>query len=555
MFHCANPVSPTGGDKDISPPEVVLCDPPNESVHFSSPNIRITFNEFVSLKSASSEIFISPPLSQKPDYKLRGKTVVIDFEDTLAPNTTYIISFGKSIADITEGNLLPNFRYVFSTGAYIDSLTIAGQVINAFDNEPVPEVFAELYSNVTDTIPVDSLPFLVPPLYITETDENGMFVFTNLREGDYKLVILEDKSGDFIYTRFAERIAFSDSLIIPWGLPASVSDSGLQDSTQVAVSPVSPQLVLRLFEEIDSTQEVVSSELIMNNLFRIIFKFPPDDPGIHPLNLDTATVWCMEEYSLLKDTVLLFTTIKVPDSLILQVWDGPEILDTVIISPTNLALEKKPKKKGKEDAGEEPERLTMNWKPRGPFSYQKFPLTGQLSYPVSEYDLSGFKLISNNDTVTPTVEFTDQLLRNFKVTSSWKEATSYKLLIPDSAFISYNGLSNDTILHSFQTVVFRDLGSLTINVNLSQHPGSYIIQLLSEKGNMVEEKYLSESGQIKFAFIKPAKYSIKAIYDANQNRRWDTGDYLNKVQPETVIFFPKTIEIRGNWDVEEEWKL
>jgi len=141
------------------------------------------------------------------------------------------------------------------------------------------------------------------------------------------------------------------------------------------------------------------------------------------------------------------------------------------------------------------------------------------------------------------------------VTTTWKEKTSYTLLIPDSTFISFNGLSQDTVIHSFQTFNPRDFGNLMINLNIDDMPGSFIIQLLTEKGKVVEEKIASESGQIKFALIVPAKYTIKAILDANLNQRWDTGDYLNRIQPELVFFFPKIIEIRGNWDVEEEWKL
>jgi len=573
MFRCANPVTPVGGAKDISPPEVVACDPKNNSIHFSSPDIQITFNEFISLKSSSTEIIISPPLEEKPVFKLKGKAIIIDFSDTLTANTTYIINFGKSITDITEGNVMNNFRYVFSTGDYIDSLTISGQVINAIDNEPVPEVYAELYLNTIDTIPFDSLPYLVPPLYITQTDKQGMFSLQNLRNGAYKLIVLDDQSGDFIYNMPTEKIAFSDSLITPWYDPVTINDSATPDSLMqdrktpdsaaldsatpdsliVNNNPAHAHLLLKMFEEVDSTQEVIKSELLRNDLFRVIYKYPPHSPEIIALNIDTTLAWCMEEYSLNKDTILLFTTVVVPDTLILEIRDGQIILDTVTIEPTRMPEEKRTKKK--EEEKEKPEQIIFTWEPRGAFNYFKIPLTCQLSYPVSECDLSGFQLISGGDTVTPSVEFTDPLLRQFKVTSTWKEGTSYKLLIPDSTFISYNGLSNDTTIHTFQTVVLRDLGSLAINIDISERPGNYIIQLLAEKGKVVEEKYLSESGQIKFAFIVPAKYTIKAIHDSNQNRRWDTGDYMNKIQPETVFFFPKIVEIRGNWDVEEEWNL
>ncbi|MBN1198466.1 MAG: Ig-like domain-containing protein [Bacteroidales bacterium] len=552
MFRCANPVTPQGGDKDITPPKAVACIPPNYSTHFSSPDIRITFNEFIALKSPSSEIFISPPLDKKPDYKLRGKTIIVDFDQALDSNTTYIINFGKSINDITEGNILLNFQYVFSTGNFIDSLSITGKVIYAFDNQPVSEAFAELYLDNNDTIPFDSLPYLVPPLYITETDKQGMFTFSNLHPGDYKLIVLEDNSGDFIYNMPAEKIAFEDSLISPWFIQEVLADSTGLDSINPPPLPIKNDLLLKLFEEIDSTQEVIKSELVTNDMFRIIYKFPPHSPVVIPLNLDSTHAWCMEEFSPNRDTLLFFPTIEIPDTLILEVHDGEMVLDTVLIAPTHIAKAKHPKKKEEE---EKPERLLVNWNSRSTFNYFKNPLIGRVSHPLSEYDLSGILLISNGDTMVPTIEFTDPLVRFFKVSSSWKEGTSYKLVIPDSAFLSFNGLYNEMTVYTVKTVVLRELGSLLLNINTSEKPGDYIIQLLTDKGIVVEEKYLNESGQVKFAFIAPATYTIKAILDYNRNKRWDTGDYLKKIQPETVFFFPKPLDIRGNWDVEEEWKL
>lgn len=552
MFRCANPVTPQGGAKDITAPQVVTCIPPNYSTHFLSPDIRITFNEFIALKSPGTGIFISPPLDKKPDFKLRGKTVIVDFNQALDSNTTFIINFGESISDITEGNLLLDYQYVFSTGDYIDSLSLAGKVLNAFDNQPISEAFAELYLDNNDTIPFDSLPYLIPPLYITQTDKHGMFTFSNLHPGEYKLIVLEDKSGDFIYNMPAERIAFADSLIFPWFVPEFLPDSTGQDSINPPLSPVRTELLLKMFEEPDSTQQVVKSELVMNDLFRIIYKFPTHSPAITPLNIDTTYSWCMEEFSPGKDTLLLFPTIEIPDTLILEVRDGEMVPDTVRIAPTHMAEAKHPKKTEEE---EKPERLLVNWNSRGTFNYFKSPLIGLVSLPLSEYDLSGIQLISNGDTMVPTVEFTDPLVRYFKVSSSWKEGTSYKLVIPDSAFLSYNGLYNEMTVYTFKSAVLREMGSLLLNINTSEKPGNYIIQLLTDKGNVVEEKYLTESGQVKFAFIVPATYTVKVILDSNKNKRWDTGDYLKKIQPETVFFFPKPLDIRGNWDVEEEWKL
>ena len=550
-FYCANPVIPKGGPKDVSPPEVTECIPPNYSTQFDSKEIRITFDEFVNLKSSGSEIFISPPISNPPDYKLRGKSVVIKLDDTLSDNTTYIITFGTSITDITEGNSLSNFRYVFSTGTYVDSLMITGRVINAFDNQPQADVYALLYTDSSDTIPFDSLPYKGKPIYIAMTNEQGRFILSNLRYDAYKLFVLRDQSGDFQYNMPAEKIAFSDSLIYPWIGTKMTVDSLETDSIQPQDTILSTLVELSMFEEIDSTQDVEKSDLVKNDEFMIVFAFPPRDPVITPLNIDSTRVWWMEEYSLNKDTIILWSIAEIPDTLTLKISDEGIILDTVTISPTKIIPRRKQKK---EEA--KPVFLTLSWQPRGGIiNHFKYNISGIFSYPIAEHDLSGIRLFTESDSVELPIEFTDSLQRKFYVDYPWKEAKSYKIFIPDSSFISYNGLSHDTLVYSFQTANSRDLASLLVNVDISSNPGDYIIQLQSEKGKTLEEQYLNESGQLIFAFIKPGKYTLKAILDLNKNTRWDTGDYIKMIQPEKVFFFSKTIELRGNWDVEEDWSI
>ena len=45
------------------------------------------------------------------------------------------------------------------------------------------------------------------------------------------------------------------------------------------------------------------------------------------------------------------------------------------------------------------------------------------------------------------------------------------------------------------------------------------------------------------------------IYDDNKNKVWDAGNYLEKRQSEEVIYFPKELDVRANWDVEQPFDL
>jgi uncharacterized protein (DUF2141 family) len=79
--------------------------------------------------------------------------------------------------------------------------------------------------------------------------------------------------------------------------------------------------------------------------------------------------------------------------------------------------------------------------------------------------------------------------------------------------------------------------------------------LLNEKDIVLAEKKINTGGKVKFEYLIPGKFKVKAIYDHNHNGRWDTGNFRKKIQPEEVFFLPKTLEIRANWDVEEKWTL
>ena len=85
-----------------------------------------------------------------PDFRIKGKELVIDFNDSLRSNTTYTINISAAVKDITENNVLPDFQYVFSTGDYIDSFYFTGRVVDAEKGELAegvdPLVVSELLS-------------------------------------------------------------------------------------------------------------------------------------------------------------------------------------------------------------------------------------------------------------------------------------------------------------------------------------------------------------------------------------------------------------------------
>jgi hypothetical protein len=577
LVRCANPVTPDGGPKDSKPPKVISSTPPNFSTKFSGNTIRLGFNEFINLKNQTTEVFVSPRLREQPDLKIRGKDLLIKIDDSLHPATTYSITFGNAIADITENNVLEGFSYVFATGDYLDSLTLRGKVINAFDLQPQKDVFVMLYMDNNDTIPFDSLPVKVPPYYITKTTLNGDFIFTNIQQSGFKLVALGDQNSDLIFNQPNEKVAFLDSLVFPWYLPPAIKDTVKQDSAATGDSinlkearktkndtvliadslapkePSFPNFTLRLFEETDSTQRIIKSTLLREGMALIVFRFPATDIIVEPLNFDTVPPpWWMEEYSLKRDSLVLWLESGIPDTLTARVSRRDSVLDTISI---DLRM-KQVKKKGDKSSGKEKLLTISSSAQSGNFNHFKSAFKISFSYPLRSWDFSRAYLVDGKDTLHPVFTVADSLKRSFILEHAWKEDHPCTLFIPDSLLFGINGFTNDTLIQKFRTRAARDLGNLILTVNIDKEPGQYIIQLLNEKETaVVEEQVITATGIVRFSYLTPGKFKIKAIRDLNKNRAWDTGNYRKNLQPEPVIYFPKIMEIRANWDVEETWNL
>ena len=152
VYSCANVGYPTGGEVDKNPPKVLAFIPHNESKNFSYSEVIIQFDEYIQLKDVDNQVLISPPFEQKPEIQAKGKSVHININDTLKPNTTYLFQFKSAVVDNNEGNPLPSLDYVFSTGNVLDSLSIKGRVSDAFTQKPDEGIYVFLYSDFSDSV-------------------------------------------------------------------------------------------------------------------------------------------------------------------------------------------------------------------------------------------------------------------------------------------------------------------------------------------------------------------------------------------------------------------
>ncbi len=107
--------------------------------------------------------------------------------------------------------MLDNFKYIFSTGDYIDSLKVIGPIKDAFDLEMIENPTVMLYP--VNEAYTDSVIYLEKPTYVGKTIDSLNWEVTNIKEGTYRLVALNDARKNYKYDPKEDKIAFHPDFI------------------------------------------------------------------------------------------------------------------------------------------------------------------------------------------------------------------------------------------------------------------------------------------------------------------------------------------------------
>jgi hypothetical protein len=587
---CAQQGAPTGGEKDEDPPKLVRSVPANYSSNFKDEKILITFDEYLDMGNFTQELVVSPPMEEKPLVMLRNKTLIIEFEEELKEDVTYTFNFGEGISDLNEKNVLLNFEYVFSTGDFLDSLSIKGTLKNAFDlSIPESPIYIMLYNELND-----SLPLLEIPYYVGRTDKEGNFAVNNLRAGVYKMFVLKDGNNNFLYDLPTEQVAFLDTSIFVDGeyFRRMLLESGTYDSSDlfpdtlalpvdtVGMSQDSVLILLDslerikpdfnslfvdlfMFEEAPVNQYISDYSREDRNALFMMFNLPLTDSfsfePIFPPDLsfesfipefgkerDSLTIWMSDTVSASFDTIALALRYTMLDTLNVPVTTA-DTLQFLFREPKTKKKIPKAEEDGKEVDSVKPLKVnTIKNKGRQhPFGDINFTL----DYPVKNIDPTKFELYIIPDTIEiaesvfPYIDSSH--LRRVKISKKWKEEATYRLILYPGAIFDVYESTNDTLDVKFNIKPVADYG--TINISLENVEDTISIEIL--KGNkIVRKREIISPGMYVFEFMDPDTYRVKFVHDRNRNGKWDTGKYMEGIQPERVEFLPKDIKVRSNWD-------
>lgn len=516
LVNCAKRGFPTGGEPDKTPPKMVKSQPEEFSINFDKKRIRIYFDEYIKIEDVRKQLIISPPIKEGGYiiYPQGNASKYIDIQilDELQENTTYSFNFGQSIVDNNEGNPYDYFRYVFSTGSYIDSLEVGGSIEDAIDRSPEKFVSVMLYE--VDSTYTDSTVYKKTPTYVTNTlDSITDFKLENLRAGTYKMIALKDASSNYVFDPLADKIGYVE---------------------QEITVPTDSLYTITLFKEIPAFRATRPAQ-ISKKMIAFGYEGPVDSMKI------TVNSEVLEDFR--------YKTTRDPKKDTLRYWFEnlkPET-DSLLFTVSKGKYSKDFTVKLK-DLERDSLKITTNFK-------GGIPINGDFKVsantPIVTVDDKTIS-IQNKDSIP--VEFTskfDKENNSLNLFFEKKESQRYNITLLPKTITDFYGEVNDTLKYTLATKESKSYGNIQLTYDGTEFP--VIIQIVNEKLELIAEEYVTApKPKYNFPFIDPQQVYFRVILDKNKNGIWDTGNYLKKIQPEIVKYFPKKVDVRANWDVIED---
>ena len=521
LFSCARVGSPVGGEKDSIPPRVVgsNIDSSRVNVPRDIKELRIDFDEYITLKEINKHLIISPPLRKMTKIIPSGmanKYLLIKWEDTLQPNTTYNFNFGNAIADNNEGNVLQYYNFAFSTGDKIDDLYISGELKSLLkdkdSNSSESNMVVGLYQDK------DSMDYRQKPYYITKADPDGYFELNYLSPGTYRILAFEDSNSNSVYDAGKEKVGFLKERIV---LDKNISGLKLnlypsRKAQKYVEMKETPGGILMTFE--GNPQEV--KVLSLNEKLQ-------DYKVTHAPKSDSVNIWF--------DAKKLNVGIETSENLKFSYDDGVK-QDTVSVfyrlnTKNEMAL-----------SNSKGNILPPN---------QDFVISS--NYFIDRIQPEKWTLVSDSIQQEFTAQISEKNPFEIRIQSQFKEGKKYSLTVPKETVSSFYETIQKSYRFDFESDKTENYGTLVLTLENAPEQ-IFWLQLLSENGNVSYSKYGKEAN-VTFRSVTPGKYQLRILVDSNENGIWDSADFLSEEFAEDVYIFEKTVEIRPLWEIREKWNL
>lgn len=569
---CANTTqAPTGGLKDTIPPVILNVTPPSGGVNVPLTGMKfvLEFDEFATVKTQNN-IVMSPSLPHPPKCVVRGKNIIVSFEDTLSENTTYSISFDKAIGDLNEGNLIPGYTYVFSTGSYVDSMYFTGTVRDSKKMEPVKNAVVMFYKDLSDSALFKSKPYAY-----TKTDDWGYFSMAYLEDTVYRVYALADANNNLTYDTESEDVGFIPGTVRPLTKVTDSLPDIMKFDPKDTVNCMSrkSQYDIVLFREKATKQYIESSERLSEKSAKVKF-FAPNAwidsvwvPGftaerlITQLNSeqDELRIWINDTKSY-DDTMHLFVAYRKTQN------DNSLKADLEHLKLLLLDSNGKPVKKKAHQTVEKSDTICKLTVTADPKLVEEDGVILSFDKPIIYENFADIRFTQLNarqeeEDVQFTVEADSTSLLRYilRPGRGLEQGIDYYVKIPHQAFRDIDGFYSDSLETKFTLPNKETMSSIALNVT-GTDGAVYNIELLDKSASKVLKNFwISKDGIYSVYYLDKGEYCIRITRDENGNRKVDTGSVLEGRLPEKVRFFKiddvKEIPVPENSEVEQEIDL
>lgn len=585
---CANQgAGPDGGPYDETPPHIVGMTAPERLQNGKRTKFSLVFNELIKVDNPTEKIIVSPPQIETPEIKVSGRRITVELLDSMRPNTTYTVDFSDAITDNNEGNPLGQYTYIFSTGQTTDTMQMSGYVLNAEDLEPVKGILAGLYQQHHDSVFAQRAFDRV-----ARTDASGFFSIKGVApDRDYRLYALQDADGDFHFTQPSEMLGFLHNDLRAGAFRDTRYDTLWVDSVRYDSIRIIPythftpdDLVVRAFKVDVNTRHYLKAQRDVPEWFTTFFTGPSRKrPTIQGLNFDarkafvvnasagndTLTYWLADTTLLRQDTLRFAYTYDNWDDSLAQMLPKTDTLE--LVPKTTFAKRAANEAKELEKWNKQREKREK----RGDFSKSQPPMVAlqlradvssslvpnrniliQFDQPLQHFDMKKLHLRLKKDSTYHDAPYALDTVPNnilaYRLRAEWRPGQEYQLVIDSAAMTSLYGRVNLATDNKFSIAKLEDFG--TVFLSLSNAHESTVVQLLGSDGKPVAQAP-TKNGRAEFYYVQPGKYYLRCFFDRNGDGKWTTGSWSPRRDPEEVYYFPKEIEVRANWDLNESWDV
>ena len=462
-------------------------------------------------------------------------------------------------------------------------MLLTGYTADSYKADSVSKTFIWFFpaDSVGNVAEYDSTVFKYKPASIARAENNGIFIAQNLKPIPYRVYAVQDKNDNQMYDPGSDQVGFLEKTYNPAEMP----DFAMwYDSIRQYVT-AEPQLYFRMFTDKAFRRQMLS-ESERPQQHKAMLYFASAHPKITALRFDSipADRVIFDPQTVGRDTIALWFNVPsadLPDTIKGEITYFKH--DTVnrlqeVTEPLKLAwrlIETKEQEREREKlerdrrkaeaAGEEwvepkkPNPFAVKLPTSGDINPENH-LTAEFDYPLVSVDSSRLlltRLLEDNsveDVPVHMVRDTGQL-RKWYIRAPWKTAGQYTLTIPAGAITDVAGLSNDSIVGKYTVLDPEKFATVKIHVNGRDDGTKYIVQLLDGNNALKQERRDVTTGDIQFNYVPAGEIKFRIIEDRNGNGKWDTGNLVERRQPERAEIYANdegedTFATKTNWEIE-----